>query len=196
MLATKFIADLKKYNKNYIFEIKTLSSGYAKFLSNIFGVIADRFIFPFLGILYLWFIFIFKYKKKICYVNYLPLWNFLLFIFLPPKTILGPITGGSKYLKRPYLNYYLRHVVLNFFCMLSIQILKLRQNKLLFSTDLLKYKFTHFKNVKFNYVFKDFKFIDNNQNRKFDIIFYLRSHKNKNTLLNINLANSLRKSLM
>ncbi len=191
VLATKFIADLKKYNKNYIFEIKTLSSGYAKFLSNIFGVIADRFIFPFLGILYLWFIFIFKYKKKICYVNYLPLWNFLLFMFLPPKTILGPITGGSKYLKKPYLNFYLRHVVLNFFCMLSIQILKLRQNKLLFSTDLLKYKFTHFKNVKFNYVFKDFKFIDNNQNRKFDIIFYLRSHKNKNTLLNINLANSL-----
>ena len=75
--------------------------------------------------------------------------------------------------------------------MLSIQILKLRENKLLFSTDLLKYKFTNFKNVKFNYVFKDFKFIDNNQNRKFDIIFYLRSHKNKNTLLNINLANSL-----
>ena len=112
-------------------------------------------------------------------------------MFLPPKTILGPITGGSKYLKKPYLNFYLRHVVLNFFCMLSIQILKLRQNKLLFSTDLLKYKFTHFKNVKFNYVFKDFKFIDNNQNRKFDIIFYLRSHKNKNTLLNINLANSL-----
>ena len=26
VLATKFIADLKKYNKNYIFEIKTLSS--------------------------------------------------------------------------------------------------------------------------------------------------------------------------
>ena len=191
MLATKFISDLKKYNKNYIFEIKTLSSRYTKFLRNIFGDIADRFIFPFLGILYLWFIFIFKYKKKICYVNYLPLWNFLLFMFLPPKTILGPITGGSKYLKKPYLNFYLRHIVLNFFCMLSIQILKLRQNKLLFSTDLLKYKFTNFKNVKFNYVFKDFKFIDNNQNRKFDIIFYLRSHKNKNTLLNINLANSL-----
>ena len=112
-------------------------------------------------------------------------------MFLPPKTILGPITGGSKYLKKPYLNFYLRHIVLNFFCMLSIQILKLRQNKLLFSTDLLKYKFNNFKNVKFNYVFKDFKFIDKNQNRKFDIIFYLRSHKNKNTLLNINLANSL-----
>ena len=191
VLANKFITDLKKYNKNYIFETKTLSLDYKKFLRNIFGSVADRLIFPFLGILYLWFVFIFKNKQKICYVNYLPLWNFLLFIFLPPKTILGPITGGSKYLKKPYLNYYLRQIVLNFFCILSIQILKLRQDRLLFSTDLLKYKFNNFKKVEFNYVFKDFKFKNKNQNRKFDIIFYLRSHKNKNTPLNINLANSL-----
>ena len=193
VLANKFITDLKKYNKNYIFEIKTVSLGYTKFLRNIFGSIADRFIFPFSGVMYLWFIFIFKNKKKICYVNYLPLWNFLLFILLPPKTILGPITGGSKYLKKPYLNYFLRQIVLNFFCILSVKILKLRQKKLLFSTDLLKYKFNNFKKIKFNYVFKDFKYVDKNQNRKFDIIFYLRSHKNKNTLLNINLANSLSK---
>ena len=193
VLANKFITDLKKYNNNYIFEVKTLSLGCTKFLRNIFGSIADRFLFPFLGILYLWFIFIFKSKKKICYVNYLPLWNFLLFIFLPPKTILGPITGGSKFLKKPYLNYYLRKIILDFFCLLSIQIIKLRQYKLLFSTDLLKYKFTNFEKIKFNYVFKDFKFIDKNQSRKYDIIFYLRSHKNKNTLLNINLANSLSK---
>ena len=96
VLANKFINDLKKYNKKYIFEIKTLSLGYTNFLSNIFGVIADRFIFPFLGILYLWFIFIFKYKKKICYVNYLPLWNFLLYV--DTKTILVN-NCGSKYLK-------------------------------------------------------------------------------------------------
>ena len=30
------------------------------------------------------------------YLNYLPLWNFLIFILLPPKTLLGPITGGSQ----------------------------------------------------------------------------------------------------
>ena len=193
VLANKFITDLKRYNKNYIFKIKTVSFNYTKFLRSVFGSTADRFIFPFLGILYLWFVFIFKNQKKICYVNYLPLWNFLLFVFLPPKTILGPITGGSKYLKKPYLNYFLRHNVLNFFYILSIQILKIRQSKLLFSTDLLKNKFNNFKKIKFNYVFKDFKFINKNQNRKFDIIFYLCSHKNKNTLMNINLANSLSK---
>ena len=34
-------------------------------------------------------------NKEICYINYLPLWNFLIFILLPPKTILGPVTGGK-----------------------------------------------------------------------------------------------------
>ena len=31
--------------------------------------------------------------NKICYINYLPIWNFLIFVVLPKKTILGPITG-------------------------------------------------------------------------------------------------------
>ena len=168
-----------------------MSFSNTKFLRNIFGSIADRFIFPSLGILYLWFVYIFKEHKKICYVNYLPLWNFLLFLFLPPKTIMGPITGGSKYFKKPYLNYYLRHIVLNFFCMLSIQILKFRKNKLLFSTDLLKINLIILKKLNSIMFLKILNFVDKNQNRKFDIIFYLRPHKNKNTLLNINLANSL-----
>jgi hypothetical protein len=33
--------------------------------------------------------------KKTIYVNYLPLWNFLIFLLLPPGSILGPITGGK-----------------------------------------------------------------------------------------------------
>ena len=102
ILANKFISDLRKYNKNYILEIKTISFKNINLLRTIFGSVADRLLFPFLGILYLWLIFIFRDKQKICFVNYLPLWNFLLFILLPPKTILGPITGGSKYLKKPF----------------------------------------------------------------------------------------------
>lgn len=191
ILANKYLDDLKKYNKNYIFYVKTLSSSKTKFLRSILGNTADRFLFPFFGVLYLWFVFMFKQQKKICYVNYLPLWNFILFMFLPPKTILGPITGGSKYLKKPYTNYFLRKFILNFLCLISVQILKLRNNKLLFSTDLLKNKFINFKKKKFNYVFKDFKFEDKNLKRKYDIIFYIRSHSNKNTFQSIELANSL-----
>ena len=191
ILANKFISDLRKYNKNYILEIKTISFKNINLLRTIFGSVADRLLFPFLGILYLWLIFIFRDKQKICFVNYLPLWNFLLFILLPPKTILGPITGGSKYLKKPFLNYILRKIVLNFFCNLSIKIIKFRQSKLLFSTDLLKNKFIISKKNKFNYVFKDFAYKDKNLKRKFDIIFYLRSHKNKNTQLLASLAEHL-----
>lgn len=191
ILANKFINDLRKYNKNYVLEIKTLSFKNINLLRTIFGSVADRLLFPFFGVMYSWFIFIFRDKQKICFVNYLPLWNFLLFILLPPKTILGPITGGSKYLKKPFLNYILRKMVLNFFCNLSIKILKFRQSKLLFSTDLLKNKFNVSKNNKFNYVFKDFAYKDKNLKRKFDIIFYLRSHKNKSTLLLASLAEHL-----
>lgn len=191
ILANKFIKDLKIINKKYIFITKSISAKNTNFFRGIIGNNADRLLFPFLGIIYLWFIFIFKREKKICYVNYLPLWNFLLFLFLPPQTILGPITGGSKYLKKPLLNYLLRKIVLNFFCILSLKILKFRQNKLLFSTDLLKIKFIKFKNVIFNYVFKDFYFYSKKISRKYDIIFYIGFHKNKNNDLLINIAKKL-----
>ena len=57
-----------------------------------------KYILPFLGVINCW-----KYYflgKKVCYLNYLPLWNILIFILLPPKTILGPITGGSNFKKK------------------------------------------------------------------------------------------------
>ena len=33
------------------------------------------------------------------YINFLPLWNFLIFALVPPGTILGPITGSKIYNK-------------------------------------------------------------------------------------------------
>ena len=55
-----------------------------------------------------------KKNKTICYVNYLPLWNFLLFVFLPPNTLLGPITGGSLYNKNSLINYILKKIYSKF----------------------------------------------------------------------------------
>ena len=53
-----------------------------------------RYLSPLIGIIYCWYYFL--KNEKVGFINYLPLWNFILFIFLPPGTILGPITGGAK----------------------------------------------------------------------------------------------------
>ena len=54
------------------------------------------------GIIYLWINF-FK-GKRVLYLNYLPLWNFMIFLLAPPKTIFGPITGSKIFLiKRKFV---------------------------------------------------------------------------------------------
>ena len=59
-----------------------------KYKNNFF----TKYFYPFYGLLLIWF---YNLKgKKTFYINYLPLGNFLLFLFLPKKTILGPITGN------------------------------------------------------------------------------------------------------
>ena len=52
----------------------------------------SKYLVPIIGIFYGWFYYI--QNKKFIYLNYLPLWNFLLFVLMPPKTLFGPITGG------------------------------------------------------------------------------------------------------
>ena len=84
-LARLFIRKLNQKNEyNVIFNQKKIVK--TKYLSTLIGII------------YCWNKF-FK-NENTCYVNYLPLWNFLIFIFLPPNTILGPITGGANFQNR------------------------------------------------------------------------------------------------
>ena len=187
ILANKFIEDIKFYNKN----IKLIVKSPNKKKSNS---IIKRYIHPFEGVIYLWNVFIFKKNKKICYLNYLPLWNFFLIILLPPKTILGPITGGSLYSKKPFFNFFLRKYILNFFIIISKIFIKLRTKKLLFSTDLLRMQMGNNKNYLFNYVLKDLKIIKNKEKKIYDVIFYLRDHRNKNKNLQIKIAKHLAKN--
>ena len=140
ILANKFINDLKKYNPKIKIIIKNLPQKKLILLRKIFGKITDRIIVPIYGVIILWILHIFKKNKEICFVNYLPLWNFLIFILLPPKTILGPITGGGKILNETFYNFFLRKILLNIFCEISIRIVNLRYKKTLFATDLLKSK--------------------------------------------------------
>lgn len=137
-----------------------------------------RYFSPLVGILFCWQ----KYlnKQKVCYLNYLPLWNFLIFVFLPPGTLLGPITGGANFKKSFTLNYFIRAFLFPIFYKISECFLNLRFNKIVFSTDLLKEYLSNKikKKSEFNYILKNIK-IKKKINKNIDFIIYYRKHKNK-----------------
>ena len=123
-LARIFVRYLKD-KKDYIFKKnKTPRKVYNKYFS------------PFIGILYCWKNYL--KKRKVAYINYLPLWNFFIFILLPPKTILGPITGGAKYSNSYKLNFFIRKFLFPLFYKISEFFLLLRSVEINFSTDLLR----------------------------------------------------------
>ncbi len=156
-----------------LFVKKEIRNGSHIKFNNKFTLFRYKYILPFIGVIYCWFYY-FK-GKKIYYLNYLPLWNFLIFILLPPKTSLGPITGGSNYnrsIVRKYIFpilYYLSQIIIN-----------LRYNDIIFSTSLLKkYLFNSVKKKsKFDFVFNLLN--KNKTNKKnIDFLIYYRKHKNK-----------------
>ena len=156
------------------------------------GLLKYKYLSPLLGVFYCW-----KYYllgKKIGYVNYLPLWNFLLFMLLPPKTILGPITGGAKFSKYNKFNYYLRGIFFPIFYKISQIFLIIRSNEVIFSTDLLKkYLFKIIlKKSKFNFVINQIKIKENFKHKKnIDFLLYYRKHKNKKTFFPYNFVKKI-----
>lgn len=140
-------------------------------------ILKYKYIMPFIGILLCWHYF-FK-KKKIYYINYLPLWNFLIFLLLPPKTILGPITGGAYFrssLVRKYLFpvlYFVSQIIIIF-----------RYDNIKFSTSLLKNKLFNIikKKSSFNYVLNALEKQKSGGKKKIDFLIYYRNHKNKKSL--------------
>jgi hypothetical protein len=139
------------------------------------NIINYKYISPFIGIIFCWYLFI--KKKKVAYINYLPLWNFFIFALLPPKTLFGPITGGANFKKK---NNIIRSLLFPIFYKLSEFFLIIRREKVNFSTDLLKkYLSTYTINKsKFNYVFK---YLCKRKpiNKDIDFLIYYRKHKNK-----------------
>ena len=100
--------------------------------------ILDRYFSPFLGIFYLWYYYF--SKQKIVYVNFNPLWNFLIFLLLPPKTILGPITGSKDFDKHGVRGFerFFRKYCMRVQFRISNFILRFRFKELIFSTGNLK----------------------------------------------------------
>ncbi len=124
-------------------------------------------------------------KKKFIYLNYLPLWNFLIFLILPKKTILGPITGSYIINDKSYFSNKIRKYMFPFLYKVSLKIITKKFERAVFSTNLLK---NIFNKIEINFLssfvvnYFNFKKIKNKKNygKKYDIIFYYREHNNKN----------------
>ena len=124
-----------------------------------------------------------NFNKKFIYVNYLPLWNFLIFLILPKHTILGPITGSLIQRDNNNPGKFIRKNFFPFFYKISLYIIQKKFKKIIFSTDLLKEKFNMIKSQFLsNYVINSFRFKKTNSKskKKYDLIFYYREHENKN----------------
>lgn len=171
-LAHIFLKNLGINNNIYIFDLKKLN------ITNIFlfKILNYKYISPFVGLIFCWYFFF--QKKKICYINYLPLWNCMLFIFLPPQTILGPITGGANFKNNN--KHAIRKYIFPLLYKISEFFINFRLKKIIFSTDLLKpfLKKSTIAKSNFNYIFnlvnKKKKNIKN-----IDFLIYYRKHGNK-----------------
>ena len=181
-------SEVETFNKKFFFRKKKFNYINTKRITKI--NFFSNYFFPFYGIIKCW-INYFK-GNKVCYVNYLPLWNFLLFLLLPSKTILGPITGGIYANKSNFFQFKIRKYIFPFFYRISLFLLK--NKKLLFSTDLLK-KYVDekkYKKVIYNFALVNLKKIPK-QKKKYDLVIYYRKHINKYNKFQSELINYLSK---
>lgn len=147
---------------------------------------------PFYGIFFLWKNFF--QKKKLIYVNYLPLWNTLTILFLPPNTIMGPITGSVNINDKKNLSGLVRTYIFPILYRVNLRLMLIRNKKILFSTSILK-KYISRENLNkcyfnfLNYLFKYEKFNKNKKN--IDFLIYYRKHSNKYSNFHINFINKI-----
>jgi len=142
-------------------------------------------------------------NTNIIFLNYLPLWNFLLFLILPSKTYLGPITGSNKKYKVKNLNFFIRNYFFPPFFSLSLVLIKKKFKNIIFSTNLLqstvekKTSKKTLKNYLFNFVYS---FFDKNLKNKYKfkqnknlILFYNKNHATKKDINLISFINDISK---
>jgi len=150
----------------------------------------QKYLYSFYGILLIWYYHI--KGKKVCYVNYLPLWAFWIFFLLPKKTMLGPITGAT-YKKNVYtINNLIRRFILPLFYYLSVKIIFSKFKKVIFSTDNLKPLIpkSKIKYCLFNFCLLFYK-KRKLKTKTIDFLFYIRSHSNKSNNFHKNIINLL-----
>ncbi len=171
ILGNSFLKKLKSENKNILFININFKDKYQKIKKintkeNIFDSNFHKYIYPLKGLLKLWFFFL--KGKSVCYINYLPLWNFIIFLFLPPKTIIGPITG-SIIRNRKF------NKILNFFEKISLALIKYKYKKVYFAHNFYNIKYNlNKRNYIPNFILNDFKSQKNKNKKKYNFIIYYR----------------------
>ena len=143
----------------------------------------ESYLAPIIGIFWLWW----KHLsgKKICYLNFLPLWNSFLIILLPPKTTLGPITGSVHRGKIKNAQTFLRKYLLPRLYYINSKLLLLRKQKLIFATSLLKnyFKEDRHSNSEFGYILKNIQYNEYNKSKEIDLAIYYREYDTKSNEL-------------
>jgi hypothetical protein len=160
--------------------IKNLNINKIKFKEVNKKTIYHKYFGPIYGAIYLR---LFSHKYEILYLNYLPFWNFLIFLILPRRTILGPITGGVYNGRINNLNLFVRKYFFPIFYRISKIIIYKKFKKIIFSTNILNNFAKNDKSTLVNFIEILFvkKFHNVNRNKKYDIIFYNRYHAMKLT---------------
>ena len=199
ILGNLFLKKFLSENKKKVIEIRTFEQSFFCQNNNCFkkkfihkSGFFHKYFGPLYGVYYLWL----NRDKNIVYINYLPLWNFIVFLFLPKKTVIGPITGGNFSGEVTGINFFIRKYVFKIFYRLSSLIIYKKFEKVIFSTDLLK-KYVNkskYKYTLFNFVFSNF-FLKKKKIKKknFDLIFYNRNHSTKNIKIRNNIISFLSK---
>tara|TARA_B100000242_G_scaffold227337_1_gene167711 strand:- start:14060 stop:15121 length:1062 start_codon:yes stop_codon:yes gene_type:complete len=141
-----------------------------------------------------------KFKKKI-YLNYLPLWQFPLFLLSKLlKFDLGPIVGGVFYRNKykSLLNILARVYIMKFFYFLSAFVIKTFNIEIVSANSAIN-NFLEKQKI-FSVVSPiNLLAVDNyhdsveSKKRDIDVIFYYRRHDSKYPILTMNLASSLSK---
>ena len=122
ILAINFINLIKKNFEDY--SLIPLNK-FSKFNQDTFFY---KYLLPFWGVLILWKCY-FK-RQNFSYINFLPAWNIILILVLPPKTIIGPVSGS--------INRDKFSLPIKLLTKLGIKILSIKYNQIIFSHDLFK----------------------------------------------------------
>tara|TARA_B100000902_G_scaffold310073_1_gene299570 strand:+ start:93 stop:1034 length:942 start_codon:yes stop_codon:yes gene_type:complete len=171
ILSRNFLKFLKTKYKNYNYINLNKFKKKNNFLYN--------YLLPFWGIIKIWRCHL---RGNIsCYINYLPIWNFFIFLFLPKETILGPITGTTTK----------KNILYKFLVFIGVHILKSKQKKILFSHDQFKKYFKNKKKYFFNFLFYRFKIDHKISKKKFDLVFYFKKNSNKGNYFLISLIENI-----